>query len=192
MKTIKVLLDLRPFQIEIKLSGPTDNRHLRQALLQIVQAVEHEQVNFRAFTVVPARTLYYRDLMDPVWRKKHSHTIVDTAQAGYELRQKRLKLGFSGKKFARALDVHHTYLSHVEHGRRPVSESLRKRADSVFRTQIREMERRRWEESGAFRTNLGEAPLGSVVHEGQTFFPDLREGFDSVEELREFFEHIED
>lgn len=191
MKTIKVILDLRPFQIEIKLSGPTDNRHLRQAILQIVQAVEAEKVNFYAFTVVPARTLYYRDLMDPVWRKKHSHTIKNTTQAGYELRQKRLKLGLSGREFARLLDVHHTYLSHVEHGRRPVSESLRKRADSVFRTRIAELERQR-REAAASWLGRGEPPLGSVVHEGQTFLEDLQLGVNNVEELREFFAHVED
>jgi len=183
-----MILDYRTFQVEVKLSGPTKNAHLRQALLQIVQAIQEHDDSFGLFQILPERSYYYENLSDRVWRAKHSHTIRDPKQAGYELRQKRLKLKLSGREFARLLDVHHTYLSHVEHGRRPVSEALRKKAESVFRSRAREI-RQRWKDGGYAPQNH---PLGVVVHEGQTFFEDLQLPFNNVDELKEFFDKIED
>jgi transcriptional regulator with XRE-family HTH domain len=181
MKNMKLILDYAPFSIELKLSGPTRGPHLRQILLQIVQAIEKEGVGFNAFRIDPLKTYSYRDFTDAVWRAKHTHTITNTEHAGYVLRQKRLKLGLTGKSFARALGVHSTYLSHVEHGRRPVSENLRKKAESVFRSKVATLARRQ-----------SSPPLGKVVHEGQTFFEDLQLAVNNVKELQYFFEHAED
>jgi transcriptional regulator with XRE-family HTH domain len=176
---MKLLLDYGPFTVQIRLWGSTPNRQLRQALLQIVHAIEKTDVSFRRFQIVPERTYHYENFIDPVWRAKHSHTIRDPNQPGYELRQKRLKLGLSGKNFAALLGVHATYLSHVEHGRRPVSENLRKKAESIFRTLVRQDESK----------NLS---LATVVHEGQTFFEDLQLATNNIEELKEFWDNIED
>ena len=178
MNHLKVTLESGSFSTEIHMKGSVANAHLRQALLQVIKAVSDEERFFENFHLRPANTYRYSDLIDPLWRATHSHTIQNTKQAGFELRMKRLKIGLTALQFSKLAGITHPYLSKVEHGHKPLSEKLRVRAESIFR-------------SFALSSEHAHVSLATVAPEGQTYLEDLNLEVESLDELKEWFKNAE-